>query len=342
MVVNSAQAVADQYVDFAWYQARGQSDAHEELTARIGHDPEFCDHLARSLPAGDKQRPDLLLAAVRYLDGPYAEHGPRGGPAYRGWREWTLRHWDEVGAVMARRFAQTDEPARCASLLPLFARFPQPLALLEVGASAGLCLHPDRYRYRYDDRPEFGAPGSAAVLACRTGPGTPVPERVPEIAWRAGVGPDPLDLADPDDVRWLEALGWPAATDERGRSRRAAIEAVRSAPPARMVRGDLIDALPALAAEAPPEATLVVFHTSTLTHLPLERREEFARLVRSLLQERGRPGHWISHEHRSVLPWIAAPRPAHALPDADRLLTLALDERPVALAGRDGRTVRWL
>ncbi|KOT79581.1 hypothetical protein ADK70_30405 [Streptomyces rimosus subsp. pseudoverticillatus] len=346
MVVNSARALADRYVNFAWYQARGQSDAHEELAARIGHDPEFCAHLARCLPDGEKQQPNLLLAAVRYLDGPYAEHGPRGDAAYRGWREWTLRHWDEVSAVIMRRRTQTNEPARCATLLPLFARLPQPLALLEVGASAGLCLYPDRYRYRYDERPEFGAPDSSAVLRCRTGPGTPVPDRVPDIAWRAGIDLNPLDPADPDDVRWLEALIWPGATDERLRSQRAAREAVRSAPRPRMVRGDLIDTLPALAAEAPPGATLVVFHTSVLAYLPLERREEFARLVRSVLQERDRlghgPGHWVSNEHHPVLPWIVPPRLVHPLPTTERLLTLALDERPVALTGQHGQSVQWL
>ncbi|KOT89711.1 hypothetical protein ADK86_28625 [Streptomyces sp. NRRL F-5755] len=346
MVVNSVRALADRYVNFAWYQARGQSDAHEELAARIGHDPEFCAHLARCLPDGEKQQPNLLLAAVRYLDGPYAEHGPRGDAAYRGWREWTLRHWDEVSTVIMRRRTQTNEPARCAALLPLLARLPQPLALLEVGASAGLCLYPDRYRYRYDERPEFGAPDSAAVLRCRTGSGTPVPDRVPAIAWRAGIDLNPLDPAAPDDVRWLEALIWPGATDERLRSQRAAREAVRSAPRPRMVRGDLIDTLPALAAEAPPGATLVVFHTSVLAYLPLERREEFARLVRSVLQERDRlghgPGHWVSNEHHPVLPWIVPPRLVHPLPTTERLLTLALDERPVALTGQHGQSVQWL
>lgn len=72
-VVNNAQTVADRYRDFSWRQARGRSEAHEELTARISQDPEFCDLLSGSLPAGNKQQPNLLLAAVRYLDGPHAE-----------------------------------------------------------------------------------------------------------------------------------------------------------------------------------------------------------------------------------------------------------------------------
>ncbi|POX39770.1 DUF2332 domain-containing protein [Streptomyces sp. Ru73] len=359
MVVNSAQAVADRYADFSWQQARGESDAHEELTARISRDPEFCDFLGASLPPGDKRQPGLLLAAVRYLDGPHAAQGPRGDFAYRTWREWTIRHWDDVRDVLTRRSAEYDEPARCAALLPLLAGLPQPLALLEAGASAGLCLYPDRYRYRYDGGPETGGPGSPVVLPCRTSPGTPVPAAPPRIVWRAGIGPDPLDAADPDDVRWLRALDWPEAgsgTDAGsgtgaeggvgpgagagggpgvGPGVGSALEAVRGAPPASLVRGDLLDELPALAARAPREATLVVFHTDALGRLPLERREEFVRVVRSLLADR--PGHWVSLEHHDVLPWLPGPRPA----DPYRL-TLAVDGRPVAFTGRRGRSVEWL
>lgn len=59
------------------------------------------------------------------------------------------RHADEIAATMAVRTTQTNEPARCATLLPVLAHLPQALALLEVGASAGLCLLPDYYAYDY-------------------------------------------------------------------------------------------------------------------------------------------------------------------------------------------------
>jgi hypothetical protein len=59
--------------------------------------------------------------------------------------------WKDLRPVMFERSTQTNEPARCAALLPLLvlARLPQPLALLEVGATAGLCLLPDFYAYDY-------------------------------------------------------------------------------------------------------------------------------------------------------------------------------------------------
>lgn len=389
-----AWAVAERYREFSWHRARGRSEAHEELSARIGQDEEFCALLSGALPAGEKQEPALLLAAVRHLDGPHADLGPRGAAAYERWREWTVRHWDEVRAVVMRRTPRTDEPAHCAALLPLLAALPQPLALLEAGTTAGLGLHPDRYRYRYthapltdgtedgpgngpgkkqgngpgdgaearpddgpgarpDDGPgdggaipptEAGAPGSPAVFGCRTDwPARELAGRPPRIVWRAGIAADPLDpVSEPADLRWLQALVWPGE-GERAARLSAAVEAVRAAPRPRMVRGDLLDALPALAAEAPPEATLVIFHSAALGSLAPARREEFARLVRSLLDGRPGGGHWISHEPHAVLPWSTPPthRPPH--PDRpDTRLTLALDGRPVARTDPHGRSLHRL
>ncbi|MFD8548623.1 DUF2332 family protein [Streptomyces sp. NPDC059649] len=381
----SAQDVARRYQEFSWREARGRSDAHEELSARIGQDQELCELLAGSLPAGNKQQPQLLVAAVRHLDGPHAEQGPRGAAAYGRWREWTIRHWDQVRDVIMRRGTQTNEPARCATLLPLLARLPQPLALLEVGTSAGLCLHPDRYRYEYAYRhgpgdgqeyrhgpgyaggPAAGhsggrAPGGAHHPVVEVGPadspvvfpclvqapvpaaghGPHLPTRLPEVVWRAGIDLDPLDpVAEPDDLRWLRSLVWPG-DEARAARLSAAVEAVRAAPRPRIVRGDLIEELPALAAEAPAGATLVVFHTSVLSYLPPARREEFARLVRSVLDGRDGGGHWVSQEHHSVLPWL--PLPAHHTPRPDDplQLTLALDGHPVALTGPHGQSFRPL
>lgn len=350
----SAEDVARRYWEFSWQEARGRSDAHAELSARISRDPELCDLLSGSLPAGNKQQPNLLFAAVRYLDGPHAEHGPRDESAYGRWREWTIRHWDEVRSVVLRRATQTNEPARCATLLPLLARLPQPLALLEVGTSAGLCLHPDRYRYRYEYAYEQGAPGgvqttelgapeSPVVFACRTEPAVgPLPDRLPEVVWRAGIDLDPLDpVAAPDDLRWLQALVWPG-DEERAARLSASVEAVRTAPRPRIVRGDLLDELPALAAEAPPEATLVIFHSAVLAYLPPARRAEFARLVRSLLDGRPGGGHWIANEHHSVLPSPSAPEHGAPRPEDGLLLTLALDGRPVALTGPHGQSLHRL
>ena len=63
---------------------------------------------------------------------------------------------------------------------------------------------------------------------------------------------------------------------------RAALDVARGDPP-RVVRGDLRSDLPALAAQAPRGATLVVFHTAVLAYVPdPHERGEFARSVGAL------------------------------------------------------------
>src|SRR6185436_20182686 len=103
----------------------------------VAHDPEILRFLA-GLPAGRRQ-PMLLFATLQYLFG-----APRDAAELR---RLVLGETDRVRATMLARTTQTNEPARCAALLPLLAALPQPLALVEVGASAGLCLLPDRYGY---------------------------------------------------------------------------------------------------------------------------------------------------------------------------------------------------
>jgi hypothetical protein len=97
---------------------------------------------------------------------------PEGWAEFRG---WFLERRDEILVVLLARRTQTNEPARCATLLPLLATLPQPLALLEVGASAGLCLLADRYAYDFDGHrvaPSRPARGIPPTFACCASPST--------------------------------------------------------------------------------------------------------------------------------------------------------------------------
>ncbi len=125
----------------AYREFARNSPLYAELGAGVADDRELLAWLD-GLPPG-KRQPNLVFAAYRLV---------AGTPS--GWAEFetTLKdRRDEVEAVMLARRTQTNEAARCALMLPLLAALPQPLALLEVGASAGLCLLPDRYAYDYDD-----------------------------------------------------------------------------------------------------------------------------------------------------------------------------------------------
>ena len=83
---------------------------------------------------------------------------------------------------------------------------PGPLALSEVGTAAGLTLLLDFCSHDYGDRKLTGLDPDAPVLACRPIGAVPVPDAVPEVAWRAGLDLNPLDPSDPHGG-WVEWLG---------------------------------------------------------------------------------------------------------------------------------------
>lgn len=306
---------AAMYAEFAAREAHGVSPTYERLSLAVAGDPELPALLDGVPPA--KRQPNLLFAVVRLLGGPVSDP--------RAFRDFTAANWPAVEANLRTRSTQTNEPGRCAVLLPVLAKLPQPLALLEVGASAGLGLYPDRYSYRYGDH-RLGDGGP--VLDCAL-TGTPAPDRLPEVVWRAGLDLNPLRVTDPADVAWLDALIWPEHQHRRDRLRAAA--AIAAADPPLLIRGDLVDDLPALAARAPAGATLVVFHTSVLYQVPAAKREAFDHLVRTM------PGHRISVEAPDVVGYDGLP------PAPDRTLhnVLALDQVPLAWARGHGQAVTW-
>lgn len=318
---DSGRETAENYRRFAAFEARERSPLYKEFTAGVADDPELLDFLD-TLPR-EKRQPNLLLASVRYLAGLL--------PDYDAFRATVLDRRDEVAAVMLARRTQTNEPARCATLLPALASLPQPVALLEVGASAGLCLLPDRYGYDYGTHRIDGHP----VFTCQARGPVPVPERSPEVVWRAGIDLNPLDVTDADDMHWLSCLVWPGE-GERAERLADAIDTAREDPP-RVERGDLVDQLASVAALAPPAATLVVFHTAVLAYVKRERRTEFAEAVGAL------DAVWLANEGPEVLSHLPG-FPAD-LPDPDPgptpfLLTRGGRE---ALAYTDGHGswVRW-
>jgi hypothetical protein len=304
------------YVDFAACEARGVSPLYERLSLAVSGDDGLLA-LLDTLPPR-KRQPNLLFSVIRLLGGPVDDP-----PAFR---EFTMANWSTVAEQLQARTTQTNEAGRCAVLLPVLSGLPQPLALLEVGASAGLCLYPDRYGYRYGDHTVGTGP---PVLDCdATGIAPPV--RVPEVVWRAGLDLNPLDVTNADDLAWLDALIWPEHEHRRARLRSAAAIAV--ADPPLLVRGDLVDDVPALAGQAPAGATLVVFHSSVLYLVPARRRTAFVEVVRGL------PGHWIANEGPDVLHNDGGlPDP----PDETAHNVLALDGTPLAWTRGHGQAMTW-
>jgi hypothetical protein len=322
--MSQLERVAQWYMDFATMEARGNSPLYEELCLGVAGDDGVLALLDELPPR--KRQPNLLLAAVRHVAGT-----PTG---YAQFRQTVLDQWDAISATMLARATQTNEVGRCTALYPLLAALPQPVALLEVGTSAGLCLFPDRYGYDYDGRPA-GAVESPLTLRCQVEGAWPSPvgPDAVTVAWRAGIDLNPLDVTDPDDMRWLRTLVWPEQAHRLERLNTAI--ALAQGDPPRIVAGDLNDRIEEVAAQVPADATLVVFHTAVLHYVRSGARESFVDKVHRL------PGHWIAQEGPGVLPAIGAQLTEPPPNDSARFI-VSLDGRPVAFSKPHGGWLRWL
>lgn len=326
--VTSPDDVRARYERFAREEAPGRSALYETWARLVCDEPAIAAVLARIRDT--HRQPPLVFAVSRLLGAPER-------PA-TAWADWVRANADRLVAECEARSIQTNEPLRCAALLPALALTPGPLALLEVGASAGLCLYPDRYSYRYR-MPD----GTVAAIDPATGPspvtltsswsgGSP-PTALPRVVWRAGIDLAPLDPADPADRAWLAGLVWPG--EEGRRERVAAAADIAAATPPLLVRGDAAapGAIAALAASAPADATLVVTTPGVLAHVPRVARRDVIDAARAA-------GRWVTLDAPSLHDgWVDPPDPSAEWPRGR--FALALDGEILAAVDPLGASVEW-
>jgi hypothetical protein len=304
------EALAQRFVRFADQECGDYAPFYAQLARGIAHDPELLAIAAHT--RSGQQAPNLLLAAVHDLLLRGSDHAlgpfypsvahlaavPPGDPM-PAFRSFCQDHRAALIELVSTRLVQTNEPQRCTVLLPAFATVARlaggtPLALIEVGASAGLNLLFDRYGYDYGAGWSAGDPGSPIRFACtlRGEVRPPIPARMPPVAARVGLDLHPIHAADPEAMRWLRALVWPEHPARAALLQQVLALAQREPP--RLLAGDALAILPEAVAHAPRDAVLCVFHTATLAHFPPEARERFRALIPELARQRDL--FWLSSE----------------------------------------------
>ena len=190
---------------------------------------------------------------------------------------------------------------------------------------------PDRYGYTYGNHrvaPTSVGRFAPPVFSCRASDNTPLPENMPVVVWRVGLDQNPVEVNDEDQVAWLETLVWPEEAD-RLTTLRAALAIAKEHRPL-VVRGDLRTDLPALAAQAPHDATLVVFHSAVLAYLERPDRLRFRRSLHEI------PATWISNEAPQIVSDVAEEH-IYCLTLPDGFL-LTVDGHPQAWTDPHGRS----
>lgn len=255
---------------------------------------------------------------------------------------------DEVVSTAVRRRDQTFETARCAVLYPAIAEAAHrvgaaAVGLVDAGCSPGLDLHVDRVGITYGNGQVLGDPSSPVQLSASLRGDRRLPVRaIPDVVARIGIGRDPVDVTDADDVRRLRACQAPGEP-ERAARLDAELALAAAAPPL-LLSGDAVELLPEAVARVPADALPVVTTTWALSQVPLERRLRFLHRLDDAAA--GRPVAWVSAEGVGVAP--AVPTLGDRRASGHSIIGLALVEQStlrteaVGRCWSRGRLLSWL
>jgi hypothetical protein len=175
---------------------------------------------------------------------------------------------------------QTNEVGRCAALLFGFLAVAGetglPLRLLEIGASAGLNLRWDRYRYGAGGFTWGPADSRVRIEFELDGEVPTLPAEV-EIAGRRGCDAAPIDPSSPAGRQTMLAYIWP---DQKFRLERmrAALRLVDEVP-IELDREAAAAWTERMLAEPAPETATVVYHSIVMQYLGAEELAAFHRQI---------------------------------------------------------------
>lgn len=249
-------------------------------------------------------RHNMLFAGVQYLmmrdgGGAIAEYYPNFTDSPLGldgvaspFTEFVLFHADELATIGRTRYTQTNECRRCVALLPAIWVFGiQRFHLVDFGTSAGLNLHLDRYRYQWGET--TWGPESEVELETEMRGVEVLPAHI-EVLSRTGLDLNPIDPADPDDRRWLEALVWPEHESRRLRLN-SALD-IAAAHPVDRIAGDGLTTLPQVLEELPGGDAVVVINSFILNQFPPDDRRRYENILTA--------GRQVRPVYQASLEWL--------------------------------------
>ncbi|KON87739.1 hypothetical protein AF332_13455 [Sporosarcina globispora] len=285
---------------FGQYECQGSSNLYEFLSYKIAEDNKL---LVLASEARDGQPvPNLFLGAIHYLLLKGKEHdlkefypslveNPRNPhESFQSFKDFCRINSQEIKEILKEKIVQTNEVRRCAYLYPVFSYIFQqtdkPLALIEIGTSAGLQLLWDKYSYSYGTGETFGNPNSNVHLSSEIkGDHVPLfPEGMPPVASRVGVDLYINDLNNMEDYLWLKSLIWPEHQERRTLFEKAA-QCVKENPIS-LIEGNGVELLPKLIEDIPEKHSICVFHTHVANQMPAKVKENLLSIIKASGQNR--------------------------------------------------------
>ncbi|WP_374675583.1 DUF2332 domain-containing protein [Ideonella sp.] len=273
----------------------------------------------RLLALAEAGRP--LPALAEYFASVGGQRAPDEGLS-AAWQSFVAEHAAALRDTVSSRATQTNEVGRCAVLWPALSAISlahggRPLALFDFGCSAGLNLCVDEMPVDWlahtGERVLASAgppPPAQPRLSCRL-----VDDRLPPVQpWRLvarlGTDPQPVDIDDAREVRWLRACLWPSETERVARFDAALALARRARHPVQRAE-DGLAVLEAWLGTLPDGTVPVLFHSWVLFYFDAPALARHIDRVRALVRGRGLV--WLAAEDAACSQAIAG-EPAPARP----------------------------
>jgi len=229
---------------------------------------------------------------------------------------------------------QTNETGRSAILLPGMIEIARatgkPLALLEIGASAGLNLIWDQFSYSLGETPWGDSASPVQLHLAWDGPKPDLSLR-PDVLSRAGCDISPLDIYDDDMLARARAYIWPDMPDRLDRFDAAV--AMAKAASVKVDQASAEDWVAQKLDSRPQGAVTVLYHSIMWQYMPQAAKDQIARLMTD---------HGAKASHDAPLAWLAF-EPPEALGLPELRLTLWPDgtTRRLAYCHPHGKDLKW-
>ncbi|WP_242234920.1 DUF2332 domain-containing protein [Bacillus cereus group sp. BfR-BA-01316] len=277
------EQVVNLFRGFSVNECKGSSPLYEYLSIKISEDEEVLTLASYAQPG--QPVPNLLLGAVHYLLLKGKEHSLKKyyqslvenadinfENAFYQFKDFCHVYREEIISLLQTKLVQTNEVRRCAYLYPsfcyIFNKVNKPLALIEIGTSAGLQLFWDQYRYSYGTEEVYGNRQSNVHLQSEI-KGEKKPsflKQSPPVVERIGIDLHVNDLNDEEDYLWLRALIWPEHKERLEKFDQAA--ALVKEKSVRLIEGDGVVLFPAIADQISEDAVICIFHTHVANQIP--------------------------------------------------------------------------
>ncbi|ASF39361.1 hypothetical protein CEH05_09580 [Halobacillus halophilus] len=292
--------LASIYRTFAQEECRGVSRLYEVLARNIAEDEDVMNF---SVKVKEGQPvPNLLFGAVHYLllqGKPHklkhfyrsmTDHPMEPEKSFPYFKNFCRLYSKEIGSLLQTKLVQTNEVRRCAYLYPVFCEVhrltKKPLAMIELGSSAGLQLLWDQYSYAYEGEEVYGNRNSSLLLSSevRTNTAPFLLKTSPPAGKRIGVDLNISDLTNEEEYLWLKALIWPEHHERRVLFEKAALHYAKNPP--QLVEGNALELLETLAANVPANETLCIFHTHVANQFSPSMKKDLLNKIRQIGKRR--------------------------------------------------------